>query len=383
MSDIKPDHDDLLQQIAVLRQELADCRQENGELQEYLGQRMEADAAAVEAWQAKTNSDFVWPQHADLVTFLLNQLEEERGPFAPGPVERLTRDLKTASVTLSDTEARFLVDGYYIMQEDRKRSKAQERALLEAEEPHTVISWFAEQSATMEKQLARALDVYTGAHIMGEWMRKVHGIGPILSAGILAQIYMGYWCRHCHGHDEEDCQRRQADKKRKLPPHGFEKEFSCPTVGHWWQFAGIAGDGQRPWLPNTKRPFNQDLKTLCWKVSDAFVKNSGSEKCYYGHVYRDRKEYEVQRNESGGNKKHVEERLARDKARGKPSKEAEYHNQGILSPGHIDLRARRYSVKLFLSHLHGEWYKRVTGEDPPLPYPIAHMGHVHFVWPPI
>jgi len=336
-------------------------------------------AAIVEAlrlWKDTLNGDA--SLSANEIDALCSQIQSGRfGLDDLGPVQRLTRDLRTAAVTLSDTEARFLTDFYYIAQEDRKRSKAQERSLLESAEPHSVISWLGDQTSTLEKQVARALDAYTTNHIMGEWMRGIYGIGPILSAGILAHIYMGEWCKICHGHNPEHHERNMADKKRKLPKHEYTPEFSCPTVGHWWQFSGIAGDGQKKWEPNTKRPFNQNLKTLCWKIGDAFCKFSNAEQCVYGHDYRKRKEYEIARNESGGNKLHVDARLARDKARGKESKEAVYHKEGKLSPGHIDLRARRYAVKLFLSALHGEWYKRVTGEDPPLPYPIAHLGHVH------
>jgi hypothetical protein len=45
------------------------------------------------------------------------------------PIERLTKDLKEAAITLSDDEARFLVDAYYAMQENRKRTDNQVRAL--------------------------------------------------------------------------------------------------------------------------------------------------------------------------------------------------------------------------------------------------------------
>jgi hypothetical protein len=269
------------------------------------------------------------------------------------------------------------------MQEDRKRSKAQERALLETAEPHSIISWLAEQAGTLEKQIARALDAYTDGHVMGAWMREVYGIGPILSAGILAHIYMGEWCAICHGHDTDDHNRRIADKKRKLPAHEFTSARSSVTVGQIWQFAGIAGDGQKIWLENEKRPFNQDLRTLCWKIGDAFVKFSGDDRCYYGRLYRERKEFEVKRNESGGNRAHAQERIRRDAARRKVSQERPYHVKGMLSPGHIDLRARRYAVKQFLSDLHGEWFRRAFGEEPPHPYPIAHLGHAHLRPPPI
>ena len=37
----------------------------------------------------------------------------------------------------------------------------------------------------------------------------------------------------------------------------------------------------------------------CWKIGDSFVKQSGSDKCFYGHIYRARKEQEVAFNDAG------------------------------------------------------------------------------------
>jgi hypothetical protein len=54
----------------------------------------------------------------------------------------------------------------------------------------------------------------------------------------------------------------------------------------------------------------------------------------------------------------------------------------MLPPAQIDNRARRYAVKLFLAHLHHVWYETEFGEAPPKPYPIAIMGHAHYIMPP-
>ena len=55
-------------------------------------------------------------------------------------VDRLTRDLKKAAVTLSHAEARYLVDTYYQMQDSRIRSGHQIRQMTITEEPHGVLS---------------------------------------------------------------------------------------------------------------------------------------------------------------------------------------------------------------------------------------------------
>ena len=258
------------------------------------------------------------------------------------PIERIKRDMRAAARTLSDQEARFLVDYYYICQEDRKRAFNQERALTESDEPHDIITWFANQASYLEKTVKSVLDVYTQGHVMGAWMRQTVGIGPIISAGMLAHI-------------------------------DIEK---APTVGHIWRFAGL--DPTSHWEKGKKRPYNASLKTLCWKAGDSFRKFSGPKTpfCFYGEIYKERKAYEIERNERLGNPRDVAKALEKV---GKNTEAYQYLIEGKLPPGQIDARARRYAVKLFLSHLHGAWYEEHFRRPPPLPYPIAHMGHAHMI----
>jgi hypothetical protein len=298
---------------------------------------------------------------------------------------RLSRDLMLAAGTMGDAEARYLVDAYYMTQEARKRTDNQTRS-FGLEEPHVLIAWLAEKNRTIEHQIARALDAYTMGHLMGSWMRDIVGIGPVLSAGLLAHIYMGPACSICRAHDAASCAARQTDPKNKKKPwmlanpngHSFVSANSCPTVGHIWQFAGIAGDGQKPWEKGKIRPFNGQLKVLCWKVGQSFMKLSGRPDCYYGRVYRERKLFEVANSEAGRLSAQAAKQLPHfDKA----TESYKWYAQGKLPPAHLDARARRYAVKLFLSHLHGEWHQRKFGVPAPLPYPIAFLSHVHFIPP--
>lgn len=255
-------------------------------------------------------------------------------------VKRLSKDLAAAAATLSDDEARFLVDAYYMMQDDRKRAHNQVRALGESAEPHAVIAWLAQQSETLEDQIKRALDKYTQAHQMGAWMREIVGIGPVISAGLLAHI---------------DIER-------------------APTVGHIWRFAGL--DPTLKWNKGERRPWNAQLKVLCWKAGQSFMKFSGRDDCYYGKVYRERKEYEIARNDRGDNAD-IAARALTEKKIGKDTDAFGHLTAGKLPPAQIDARARRYAVKLFLSHMWEAWYRMHHGTEPPAPYPIAFLGHAH------
>jgi hypothetical protein len=281
-------------------------------------------------------------------------------------IAKLSKDLKLASRQLGPQEARYLVDAYYIIQEDRKRSNNQVRAM--GSEPSDVLAWFAEQNTRLENQIKVSLDVYSYNHPMGSWMRATKGIGPVIAAGLLAHLSIYH-------------PGKLPDGTPMLDAEGKPVMVPTETVGHWWTFAGL--DPSKTWEKGQKRPWNASLKVLLWKAGDSFVKVSGGENPgYYGTVYRTRKAYEIENNEAGK----LAGEAARALSRKKFSKDTEAYkaySQGKLPPAHLDARARRYAVKLFLSHLHHEWYVHEFKKTPPMPYPIAHLGHVHFIEPPL
>ena len=261
------------------------------------------------------------------------------------PIQRLTKDMAVAAATLSDKEARFLVDAYYTMQDSRIRHDGQVRALTTSEEPHLILQWFADQASTLEKQIQRALDKYSAAHPDGDWLRALVGIGPVLAAGFLAHIDI----------------------------------TKAPTAGALWRYAGL--DPTSKWEPKTKRPWNAELKLVCWKAGESFVKNANREGCYYGQVYQTRKAFEVANNEAG---KLADQAAAALKAKTyrKDTDAYKAYIQGKLPPAHVHARARRYAVKLFLAHFHHVLHVKHFGVEPPLPYPIAELGHAHYLKPP-
>jgi hypothetical protein len=276
-------------------------------------------------------------------------------------VRRLSKDLLNAARTISDAEARFLTDAYYILQDARIRADGQIRSIvknpvetgeidsttgkpIKAVEPHDVLAWLSEQNWILETQVKRALQRYVHAHIVGPWLMGVFGIGPVISAGLLAHI----------------------DIRR------------APAVGHIWRFAGL--DPTQKWEKKTKRPWNAQLKVLCWKAGESFVKFSNDDKCFYGKIWRQRKDVYIQRNTDGLYKERAATILA-TRNFGKDTDAYRHYSEGHLPPAHIHAMARRYATKLFLSHLHEEMYRRVLGQEPPLPYPISQLGHVHYIPP--
>ena len=257
-------------------------------------------------------------------------------------VDRLSKDTAAASVTLGDAEARFLVDTYYDMQDQRIRDNNKVRALSEADEPHDVLRWLAAQSTTLENQIKRALTKYAESDPRGAWPISVIGIGPIITAGLMSHIDI----------------------------------TKAPTVGHIWRFAGL--DPTQTWDKGQKRPWNARLKVVCWKAGESFVKVSGNEDAFYGRIYVQRKELEMSRNEAGMFADQAAAVLAKRRI-GKDTDAYAAYSVGKLPPAHVHARAKRYAVKLFLAHLHDAWYHLAFNKAPPLPYAIEHLGHAHMI----
>lgn len=264
-------------------------------------------------------------------------------------VNRLSRDMKRAAKTLSVDEARYLVDAYYQLQGDRIRSTNQVAALEASEEPHETLRWLADNSGLLERNIKSALDAYSDAHKVGLWAKSITGIGPVIAAGLLAHIDI----------------------------------TKAPTVGHIWRFAGL--DPTITWDKGQRRPWNASLKTLCWKIGESFVKVSGHESDVYGHLYLDRKQKELARNEAGELAEQAAEKLRKFRI-GKDTGARKSYEAGLLPPAHIHARAKRWVVKLFLAHYQSVAYRAHYGEPAPKPYILTQAGgHAHEIscpnWP--
>ena len=270
--------------------------------------------------------------------------------YEVAPVDKLNRELARAGGGLDRDQARALVDIYYRWQEHRVALEGQARAATQGADPGTetlLLDHFAKQTKALEKQMVRVLDRWTDELEVGRWAKSQVGIGPVLAAGLSAHI--------------------DISKAR--------------TVGAIWRFAGL--DPSVKWEKGKKRPWNADLKVLCWKIGDSFVKVSGRDGAFYGQIYRERKEYELTRDAEGGNADAAAAKLTERRITDTGLRST--LESGHLAAGQLDLRARRYATKLFLSHWHEVAYKAEYGEAPPLPYPVANPAmpeHVHKIDPP-
>jgi len=292
-------------------------------------------------------------------------------------IKALQRDMPGG---VTDNEARFLVDTYYTMQKARIRNGNQVKGLERdakkegnEPEPHDTLDRFSKDFAIHEDNIKKILTWYVQVHPMYWFFENTLGVGPVLAAGLLAHL-------------------------------DIEK---AETAGHIWNFAGLNPDIQ--WDKGQKRPWNTALKTICWKIGDSFVKLSGRADSFYSVIYKERKQQEWSKNLKGEYQDEARRSIEKKKYGKATDQYAWYtgqcdpalavallaadttptaakckgeHGIPMLSPAHIDARARRFAVKLFLSHLQECWYRQHFGKEPPQCYAIAILKHGHYITPP-
>jgi hypothetical protein len=241
-------------------------------------------------------------------------------------------------------ELRLMVANFYQAQEMRKTLDMQIRHLgdrldvLPDDHPMKVLALHVSKTfGAAEEDMAWAFGKLLNSPV-ATWILAQRGFGNVIAAGLLAHI-------------------------------DIEK---APTAGHIWRFAGL--DPTMKWEKGEKRPYNAKLKQVCWHAGQCLMKQSKDPDCYYGRLYRERKEYEIKRNEAGGNAERAKTfkvlpgatKVVKDKLKA-----------GKLPDFNIDARARRYAVKIFLSHLHTIMFWDRFKTLPPKPFAISILGHAH------
>lgn len=313
---------------------------------------------------------------------------------------KITQDMEDAAQEITPSQARYLVDTYYQVQQFRIEATGQRRAATEANEPVKLLDWVKSITTRLEGTIRAQLDAYTEKQTVSRWAKSIVGIGPVIAAGLAAHI------------DINKAQTAGAIWRfAGLDPtvKWIGNEGAKKLVTEHWDVALSAEDNLRAMAalqglrPDSlikmamrddgaiskarvtsalaKRPWNATLKVLQWKIGESFVKVQNREGDVYGHVYAERKTQEILKNSNGEFATQAAVILASKNFRDDTLAKAAYV-QGKLPDGHIHSRAKRYAVKLFLAHYHHVAFESTFNRLPPKPYIIEHGGHTHFIAPP-
>lgn len=285
----------------------------------------------------------------DVKKMLVNKRDELKG--IAGDMEITSKIVREHPIT--DGEIRDLVKLFYQLQHERiavgNEAYAEiKNAYMEGKEANPLLLLRIQNNLEkMENDIEKFLKYYASKNPVGIWMMSHKGIGGVYAAGLLAYI---------------DIDR-------------------CQTAGSIWRYAGITGNPEFDRKQRGKRiSYNPDLKVLCWKIGDNFVKVHNKDDAVYGKLYEKQLAFYKQKNEAGGFAERAASILKEKNITDK--KQLAALNAGKLTDGHLNSMAKRYAVKIFLSHLFDVWFEYRHGLKPPAPFVQEHLGHVHIIAPP-
>lgn len=294
------------------------------------------------------------PEEKSLIQEVLDSLDSEITN-----IEKM--DLRTIRKNnITNGEVRDLVKLYYQIQDirigtsNRVYAEVKIGVLEKIITKPFLLAYVKHQLFKFEETIAKFLKVYAESHPVGRWLLSITGIGPVIAAGMLAYI---------------DIER-------------------CQSAGSIWHLAGYTGVREiDKRMRGQKAQHNPEFKVLCWKAGDSFVKQASREKDVYGKIYKAQKDWYIEKNELGAFAEVASWNIVNKnfkKSSDDNSDNVAYgaYSMGKLPNAHIDAMARRYAVKIFLSHLFEVWYEHHHGVKIPAPYEVRILGHKHIFHPP-
>jgi len=295
------------------------------------------------------------------------------------------------------------VDLYYQHQHARTRADNQ---IKEAEVPNELLTFTRSHAWKLESLIKRTMGIYAESKEVGLWLISNHGIGPVISAGLLAHLDItkaksaGAFSRfagldptvewmgkanvlklvHAEILKHKKIEQAIAPLCLRLGRNAASVKVQATTKKDG-TIRALNKDNLTKAL--SRQPWNARLKVLLWKFADSMVKHRNHDACFYGHLYAKRKKYEIEQNLSGA---HAEEckKILEDKNFSKETVAREAYRKGIFPDGHVDMRARRQVEKLFLSHLYQVMFESFYDQPASLPYVFAFKDHdfFHYLRPP-
>lgn len=334
----------------------------------------------------------------------------KRGPKIPDGLS-LEDELRLQAADLTRREAKLLYR-YHRNAQVLRIACEQSIGLLDHEKtPASDLFLYLRRSVRrLERQTTSALEIYTDQHIPTRWMRAV-GLGAAQATAIHALIdiervgpYVSRLHRFC-GFDPSVTKltKQEAGECIRYFREKYKKEYVDLEVLHHVAIELNRGVEQLKRITKVgmykknitwgqlykailSYPWCQEVKEVLFRVGVIFRRTGGDglEPSPYRSVYEWRKGYEVRNNEAEKFKEQADYKLSSRNFK-KTTVAYKSYRQGKLPPAHLDARARRFAVKIFLVHLHQVMYYERYSKMPPKPYILDVLEKEHEIkcpkWP--
>jgi len=262
---------------------------------------------------------------------------------------------------------------------------------LESEKRHRKVNDLMREQETLLK--TQAMNEIGDHPLWKEWLCKVRGIGPCLAGGIISWInihkcphasnlisYAGmgvviekYICLKCNLILDGNQIPSLEDRMKQGQPHEAAR---CPKCQNFFQVMGHGARREKKKVLG----YNPNVKTLCWKIGESFVKQP-AEKSGYRKIYdkfRTQIEARIAANNGFCGKVHYA-----SKGKGGHGEEGdgeggtEEGKKGKVIPcfdAHVFAMSKRATVKIFLSHIYKVW-RGIEKLPVSTPFSFGMLGH--------
>lgn len=322
----------------------------------------------------------------------------------------ISKDVKVSAVSVTEPELKFLVDTYYQLQQHRIGMENQIRSIVQGYgegKINPAIVWVKESFKNDETQIKKMLHEYAKGTPVGRWLLDINGIGPVYAAALISYFditrvnhqtqfwsYAGLNDNNNPWLGTAGAKKEIASLKEEFPDLAKAKEIPDEVIYSICHkthrtFANVVkgaknNSGIITWTSLekylAKPPYNKDVKTLMWKIGQNFTKISYKEESLYGRLYRERKAYEVEKNLNGDYADQAAAALEKYNI-GKDTDAYKAYSEGRLPDAHINRRAQRVAVKIFISHLFEAMWYHEYHEEPEKPYVLQYLGHSDYIYP--
>lgn len=404
---------------------------DNPGFREVLGEVSEEDIEEVRKAEEKANKLNIEFEEAEY--------QKEGDTIKVGSVTKSKKLVDLYVLEPTRAEAKYFADLYYQVQDFRTQIENQIRAIDQGvdqdDKTHKddkqkkkakVVSTPAtmafrhhilKQFKTIEDDIKACLSEYSDRIPMGKYAKQVVGIGPVFATVLCSaleipdketldpdkQVFtVGNWISYSGLNDNNRPWIKSDDVARKMVTEAIEEngglidEYAvrllCAkskwTYNHYYTFCSDRKTGKFQGFTKDKLikatkliPYNKNLKKTMYLIGESFVKVQNKENSLYGRLYKERLQYEIDRNEAGGNAEAAAKALS-EKNYSKSTLAYKAYSEGKIPKAQLIRRAQRHTVKIFLNHLFEFEYLNKYAKFAPVPYVFTLDGeHKDYIEP--
>ena len=293
-------------------------------------------------------------------------------------VEKLTKAIREDVKTLTRYDLRNLTKLYHSYQSMRIRMFNQFGATFAAGRPQSsTFGYLANNMLVMEKRIEQIMDVWTNAHPVGRWLRSIYGVGPVFAASLIGYIDVTKAKSAAQVWSFAGLSPLQKRQRGEKCNWNADLKCTCYLIADSLVCCGkISPERYLEKIQDWNEAHPDDPKYVTQEALDAVTAAYNSDSNVYHRLYRERRDYELAKNL---NRDYTDQATALLADKNFTSEAAlKALKDGMLTPGHIDARAKRYAVKMLLAHTFEIMYEGKYGVVP-TPYAIAHLDHVDII----